>query len=172
MNFFRRIFGNTKSNHPIRKIPTAPAGWNLTIADLMREMNEGKRKSVGSPEVDWARDYERSLLPSNTRFPKEGDVYESISDMEVDYMTAWRAPFTRGGKAMIRKGERFWIDSAPNSQCPISVYAMAIRYDALEIEAIPASDRENPKYNGYYFSIKTADLISRYRLVDENYKKE
>ena len=138
----------------------------------MREMKEGKRKSVGSPEVDWARDYERSLLSSSTRFPKAGDVYSAIEDMEVSYMTAWRAPFTGGGKTTIRRGERFWIDSAPSSERPISVYAVAIRYDALELEVIPVAERENPKYNRYYFSFKTEDLNTRFDLVDENYKKE
>ena len=172
MNFLRRLFGNTKPVPPSRQMPPAPSDWRLTIDDLMREMKEGKRKSIGSPEVDWARDYERSLLLSSTRFPKQGDVYSAIEDMEVSYMTAWRAPFTGGGKTTIRRGERFWIDSAPSSQQPISVYAVAMRYDALELEVIPAVERENPKYNGYYFSFKTEDLNTRFHLVDENYQKE
>lgn len=172
MNFLRRLFGKTKPVQSNRQIPPAPSDWRLTIDDLMCEMKEGKRKSIGSPEVDWARDYERSLLSSSTRFPKQGDVYSAIEDMEVSYMTAWRTPFTGGGKATVRKGERFWIDSAPNSPRPISVYAVAVRYDALELEVIPAVEREDPKYNGYYFSFKTEDLNARFNLVGEDYKKE
>lgn len=138
----------------------------------MREMSEGKRKSVGSPEADWARDYERNLLPAQTRFPREGDVYEALEDMEVNYLTAWRAPFTGGGSTLIRKGERFWIHSSPSTPQPISVYALGLRYDALEQEVIPAADRENPQYEGYYFSFKTAVLTTRFLLVSENYKPE
>ena len=38
---------------------------------------------MGSPEVEWAIDYERSLIPVGTRFPKKGDVYEPATDVEI-----------------------------------------------------------------------------------------
>jgi hypothetical protein len=41
--------------------------WNFTFADLMAEMKAGKRDSVGQPELDWVRDYERSLIPAAAR---------------------------------------------------------------------------------------------------------
>ncbi len=65
------------------KIPPAPEGWNKTLADLDAEYRAGARVTLGSPEVDWAREYERSLLPADTRFPREGDVYEALEDFEL-----------------------------------------------------------------------------------------
>ena len=41
---------------------------------------------MGSPEVEWAIDYERSLIPVGTRFPKKGDVYEPATDVEISYL--------------------------------------------------------------------------------------
>jgi len=72
--------------------PPAPPGWKKTIEDLFDESRAGNRSSVGSPEVDWARDYERSLIPAGTRFTKSGDIYQAIIDVEVSYLTSWSAP--------------------------------------------------------------------------------
>ena len=41
----------------ITKSSTPPRGWNRTIEDLTKEMNEGKRTFIGQPEIDWAREY-------------------------------------------------------------------------------------------------------------------
>lgn len=56
-----------------RQTSPAPPGWNKTIQDLFDEAKT-TRSTVGPPEVEWARDYERSLIPAGTRFPKKGDV--------------------------------------------------------------------------------------------------
>jgi hypothetical protein len=85
--------------------PPAPPDWNKTIQDLLDEAKKSG-SAVGSPEVDWARDYERSLIPSGTRFPKKGDVYEAIRDVEVSFMTSWLAPLTGGGTGTLIKGQR------------------------------------------------------------------
>src|SRR5215203_6896773 len=87
-------------------IPPAPPGWNKTISELVAETTSGLRKSVGPYEIEWARDYERSLLPADVRFPKEGDLYEALQDVQIDYLTSWAAPFTGSGKGILKKGER------------------------------------------------------------------
>jgi len=53
--------------------------------------DEADGSPVGPPEVDWARNYERSLIPAGTRFPKKGDVYEATEDLQVSYLTSWSA---------------------------------------------------------------------------------
>jgi len=152
-------------------VPPRPHGWNLTIADLMAEMNAGKRKSLGSPEAEWARDYERSLIPADTRFPKQGDVYEAQHDTPVHFMTAWNAPFTGGGESVLKTGDRVLIDQIPSDPKPISVYAVALDYGPMEIRVVPEADRTNPKYGGFYFSLKTVDLNRDFKLVQEGYEK-
>lgn len=156
----------------MKKVPPAPAGWKLTIADLCAEMKAGKRKSVGSPETDWARDYERSLLPANTRFPKKGDVFEAVEDVQIQFMTAWAAPFTGSGEGILKKGERVFIDQEPSTPKPIGVYAVAMDYDAAESRLVSGAERSDPKYSGFYFSLKTAVLNRQFRLVDTGYEKE
>lgn len=67
---------------------SAPPGWNKTLANLMKEVEEGRLLGIGSPETDWARDYERSLLPQHVRFPQKGDIYEAHEDVPVQYMVS------------------------------------------------------------------------------------
>src|SRR5580765_2993799 len=103
-----------------KSIPPAPLGWNKTCADLFDEMKRGERTSVGSPEVDWARDYERSQIPAGMRFPRKGDIYEALEDMTVHYMTSWAAPVTGGGDGVLKKGDRVIVDNDPTDPRPIS----------------------------------------------------
>jgi hypothetical protein len=156
----------------MKKVPPAPSGWDLTIEDLVAQMKLGKRKSVGSPETDWARDYERSLLPPDVRFPQKGDVYEAQESVAVHYMTAWGAPFTGGGEGQLEQGDRVFIDSAPSNPRPISVYAVACDYRAIEQRMVPSSVRDDPTYSDFYFSLKVIDLHRYFRLVETGYEKK
>ncbi|MBL9198923.1 MAG: hypothetical protein JNL39_00395 [Opitutaceae bacterium] len=147
--------------------PPAPPSWNKTIADLFAEMKRGERTSVGSPEVDWARDYERSQLPAGLRFPRKGDVYEALEDVVVSYLTSWSAPYTGGGEGTLIKGDQVTVDTDPASDRAISTYAVAVDYAALEKRLVPATDRSEPKYSGFYFSLRTVDLNQKFKLVRE-----
>lgn len=147
--------------------PPAPAGWNKTLADLFDEMRRGERGSVGGPEVEWAREYERSLLPAGLRFPCKGDIYEAIDEVCVDYLTAWSAPYTGGGTGTLMKGDRVVIDVDPGTARPISAYAAAVDAAALEPRIVPMDDRTSPKYAGFYFSLKTVDLNRKFRLIEK-----
>lgn len=67
MKFLRRFFNKADPIRSAKVIPPMPEGWNLTMSDLMEEMKEGKRKSIGSPETDWAREYARSKISASYR---------------------------------------------------------------------------------------------------------
>jgi hypothetical protein len=149
-----------------RQAPPAPPGWNRTIQDLTDEAKK-TGSAVGSPEVDWARDYERSLIPAGTRFPKKGDVYEAIEDINVHYMTAWAAPYSGGGEGILHAGDRVLVSYDPTYPQPVAVYAQAVDYARVEERMVPESDRSNKKYNGFYFFLRTADLSRIFRLVHE-----
>jgi hypothetical protein len=148
-----------------RQTPPAPPGWNKTIQNLFDESKK-TGSAVGSPEVEWARDYERSLIPVGTRFPKKGDVYEATTDVEVRYLTSWSAPFTGGGSGTLKKGERVIIDYDPLSR-PIAANAKAINYTHVEEDMVPESDRSNMKYSGFYLVLKTLELSRDFKLVQE-----
>lgn len=148
--------------------PPAPAGWNKTIADLFRELEEGKRRTLGSPEVDWAREYERIWLPEAVHVPRKGEVYEVIEPCEATYLTAWEAPYTGGGEVMLSRGWRLRVSEVPRDEKPISVYAEAVEYKAVELLVVPAADRNAAKYRGFYFSVPTTVLSNKCRLGEED----
>ena len=125
-----------------------------------RKLNQrwGRPKSNG--------DYERSLIPAGTRFPKKGDVYEAARDVEVSYVTSWSAPFTGGGSGTLKKGERVIINYEPLSRS-IAANANAINYTHVEKEMVPESDRTSKKYSGFYLVLKTLELSRDFKLVHE-----
>jgi len=159
-NLLKKIFGSTdKSKSQIKE---RPKDWNLTISDLMNELNKGKRKQLNEPELTWAREYERSLIPISYRFPRKGDLYQSKQDQKIEFLTAWSAPYTGSGKAILHKGEKIWIDSDPIEKEPIGAYALPVDYEELELRMVPSSERNAGKYNGFYLSIDTKVLNEKF----------
>ena len=137
--------------------------------DLFAEMKAGKRTHVGSPEMDWARNYERSLIPPDMRFPVKGDVYEALEDVEVRYLTTWAAPFTGGGKGILQKGERVFVNHESTDPKPIGVNVMAVDYALLECRLVPEAERKAPKYSGFHLSLKTVALNTKLKLVETGF---
>src|ERR1700735_1427129 len=136
-----------------RETPPAPPRWSKTTRDLFEEAKK-TGSAVAPPEVGWARDYERSLIPAGTRFPKKGDVYEATRDVKVSYLTSWSAPFSGGGSGTLKKGERVIVNYEPPPR-PIATNAKAINYTRVEEGMVPESDRTNEKYSGFYLVLKT-----------------
>jgi len=149
-----------------------PKGWNLTTSDLMDELESGKRKEIGEPEITWASDYERSLIPAHYRFPKNGDLYESIKDQEIHFTTYYRAPFSSGGEAILYKGERIWIQSDSTEEELLMVYALPVDYKALESRIVPEIKRSDERYDGYSLYVRTVELNENFRLIQEDFDKE
>src|ERR1051326_5516482 len=64
----------------------------------------------------WMADYERSLLPANTVFPRDGQIWETIRDCEVPFraLVSWpQPPFS---KVMLSNGvivPQWWTKDAP-----------------------------------------------------------
>jgi hypothetical protein len=143
-----------------------PSDWNLTVNDLIEQMKAGKRAALSQPELDWAREYERLLIPEDFRFPNDGDVYESLIDQPVEFLVAWHGPFTTGGNGTLMKGERVRISSSAEDEKPIGVNALAVEHKRLEERMVPKEDRDDPKYGGFYFVFKTVELNKNFRLVE------
>lgn len=165
--FLKWLFTMKDASSPRAPNPPRPKNWDKTIGDLMQELSEGRRKSIGQPELDWAREYTRSLLPDGLRYPMKADVYEALSTQCIRYVTHWRKPFTGGHKTMIHSGERVWIHE-PSHERPISVHATPINYNLLEQRIVPAEDRLQPDYDGFSLSIDTMILLNNFRLVEMN----
>jgi hypothetical protein len=144
----------------------------LTISDLFEELKAGKRKEIKDPEMTRAREYERSLILSNYRFPKKGDLYAAKYDQDVSFMTSWQAPYTGGGTTKLFEGEQIWVDSNPMDEKPIGAYLLPVDYSDLENRIVSESDRSSFKYDGFYFHIATKTLNENFNLVRTSFSKE
>jgi len=167
---FEWLFKKRESSVPQDPAAPRPADWKKTSEDLMQELQSGQRRLIKEPEFRWAREYESSLLPDGIRYPRSGDVYESLVDQQIGYMTAWRAPYTGGGDGKILAGERVWIDNQPIDEKPIGVYAMPIEYEKLEKRMVPVEELSAAKYNGFCLSIKTMVLLEKFKLVETDHQ--
>jgi hypothetical protein len=109
-----------------------PKKWNKTIKELVEETRQGNRMSVNKQELEWARVYELSTLPSGTRFPRDGEIYEARKDIKVHFMISWAAPSSSGGEAMLFLGERIKVESPWREKRPLGSYAIPIDYEKIE----------------------------------------
>jgi hypothetical protein len=164
MSFLKRLLGITELKKPQKIKAERPPEWKSTISDLWSDMKAGKRRSIAQQEFEWAEDYERSLIPENCRFPRKGDLYESLEDQVVDFQTDWAMPYTGAGEGTLLKGERVRIEE-PRNDKPVIVSAKPVDYAKLEERMVPKQDRECPKYGRFYLRLKTMDLNTRFRLV-------
>ena len=72
-------------------------------------------------------------------------------------MTSWDTAYTGSGDSVLPKREKIRVETT-NSDKPIAVYCVPLDYDRLHNIIVPQSERESPKYSGYYFCISTKDL--------------
>jgi hypothetical protein len=149
----------------MKNVPPAPPGWNKTLAELYNEVKVGLRETVGQPEFTWGWDYEKSLLPSGTRFPKGGDVYEAKDDLELSYLITFQAPASGGSTGTLRKGERVVAVRNDYDPRPIVIYARPEPAEEIEKRLVPEAERTGQKFAGLLFSIKTYDLNTKFKLV-------
>lgn len=124
-----------------------------------------EKRTISAEELEWARSYERDKLRTWARFPKDGEEFEANSEVEVDYVTHWQAPFTGGGKGKLLKGTRVRVSVSERHPEPIGVYAQPVEYLRLENELVPAAERSAPKYGGFSLSISVAQLNRDFHLV-------
>ena len=169
MNFFQLLFGKREKPSEDAIPKKRPVDWNLTTADLMDELTEGKRDSLGSQERIWALDYERSILPTDIRFPKKGDVYESLEDQTVHFLIAYSAPFTGGGEGVLLKGDKIWIHNNVTEDNSMGEYAIPVNYKELEMRMVTPDERDSLRYDGFYFYFKTVDLNEKFKLVETGF---
>jgi hypothetical protein len=149
---------------PAPPTPPAPADWTRTVKNLLDEMRQGLRKSVGSPETEWAIDYERSLLPPGIRFPGKGDVYVTNAPVPVTLHISWRSPPTTDVMYTLPAGCRVRVASE-SADRPITVYAVPVEYEAIEKVALSWWTRIRPDYGGYYMALNTSELIRSFSLT-------
>jgi len=134
-----------------------------TNEELNEELRLGQRKSITQEDLLKSEELKRILYPDWIVYPKGGEIYEAIDDVEVLYMTSWGAPFTGGGNVIFPKGETIKV-ATPNRPKPTSVYCEAVNYKKLHHLVVPEKDRSAPDYGGYYFAIETLTLNTKFKF--------
>jgi len=134
-----------------------------TVDELFDEVKKGK--TVSGKAIENARKLSKALMPTGLFYPKGGEVYEAIQDIQISYLTHFMAPFTGGDKAKLFKGERV-IVSKPNQSKPLGYYCYPINDDEIEHRIIPNSDKNDPAYNGFSLSIDTKSLNSDFKQIE------
>lgn len=142
-----------------------PEGWDRTYEDLTCELEQGMRPELGSPELEWAFAYERTLIPVGSRFPRPGDIYRASRSMVTRFFTEHRSPVTGGGKAPILPGETFAIDCDPEQSEPIYILARPCDRALVEARVVTPEERKLPTYSGFYFQLRTLELLANFELV-------
>lgn len=141
-----------------------PPGWNKTHADLTAELHSGKRAKIVREEMEWATQYEQSQLPPDIRFPKVGEIYEALEDMDVQFEIYFAAPVTNNGNGRLFKGERVKIKHIMPQDRPIRALARPVKYRAVEKRFLSEAQRE-PPYSHFYIVFTTLELSASFRHV-------
>ena len=163
-----KVVGKPAAAEP-KPIPPRPADWTMTLDDLFEQLQAGERDSIGSPEREWALDYQRSLLPEQTRYPRQGDVYESLQTRTVSYITNWNRPYSGDGEGQLLTGDRVWISDDPGEQQALGSYAHALDYPVLEQRMVAEDIRSSRSFTGFHFYFSTVELNTRFKLVATDY---
>jgi hypothetical protein len=95
---------------------------------------------------------------------RKGERYQSKAPLEVIAMTAWTAPCTGGEDGVLPAGEEFVVSNDP-PEGATAVYCDPVRYDELHAHFVPAKDRSNKRYSGYYLCIDLGLIAERCERV-------
>jgi hypothetical protein len=145
---------------------SAPLGWNKTVHDLMTEVSQGKRQQLSGTDDEfiWAIEYERSLLPSGTVFPRKNQVWETIRDCEVRFVAVYEGQAGQVGAAWLPTTERVRI--LADCEQAVSVSLLPLRYDELHNSIVPEGIRQSPSYRDYLLDLRVSDFNEHFLLVE------
>jgi hypothetical protein len=154
-----------------------PLKWNKTTDGVDVD---------AAASLRWAMEYERSLLPPSTIFPRPGQVWETVRDCEVGFeacmtysgpkFTTVRFPNGRRvtmqaigkrdvvlpfGTARLPKGERVRVVTRTGTAefadpKPLYVLLQPLRYDELRESIVPQELRTASTYTGDRLCVSTA----------------
>ena len=151
------------------KLPPLPK-WNKTTDDI--DSAEFIRSSL---------DYERSLLPPDLVFPRVGQIWETLRDCDVHFQ-AWFTvkgthdwfpqplplvteilqsgqtvqlfPHFAAGRIALKQGERVRIHALDDTNRPLQVIFVPLRYDELHQTVVP--DEQRRRRSHYVLTLRTA----------------
>ena len=134
-----------------------------TVEDVLKEAEP--RKEISNKELNWALNYERSLLDKNVRYPKDGEIFEAKSDVEVYCCIYCLNPSSSGVDCIIPKGTRVIVRYYKDNK-PLMVDVIPINYDQIDKLVVPKEERNAHKYAGYNLSTNIDALNKEFSLCE------
>jgi len=135
--------------------------------DLMLEKLSGvSRKFSGADEIRWARDYEISLLPPTTVFPRHNQIWAPSEACEVDVDCIFATPSGLSSKGILGKGERVRILGTDFHPKPLVVDFLPIRYDDLHEMFVPSEIRCMERYTNYVLTVRILYFNEHFELLE------
>ncbi len=90
---------------------------------------------------------------------RRGERYRATRPLHIIAMTSWFAPCTGGNDAILPAGEEFVVSSDP-VEGATAVSCDPVQYDQLHSHFVPARDRRNRRYRGYYLCVTIAEILA------------
>ncbi|MCB9426331.1 MAG: hypothetical protein H6584_04805 [Flavobacteriales bacterium] len=112
-------------------IPVKPKDWCLTYEDLKQEAKSGKRKTIRRYEIEWANEYEKSLIPKGYRYPHIDDVYVFNQELTLFFSSQWSGPWGSGDYYTFQKGMKCQITYGDNIIRPERFYLRPFNYEEI-----------------------------------------
>lgn len=134
-----------------------------TVEELFDKVKKGK--AVDGKAIERARKLSKALMPAGLIYPKGGEVFEAINDIQISYLTHFMAPYSGGGKAKLFKGERVFI-SNPGQDKPLGYNCYPINAGEIEDRIIPLADKDAPAYNGFHLFVDTKTLNAGFKQIE------
>ena len=97
--------------------------------------------------------------------PRNDDLFQCIEDIEVAFLTHWRAPYTGGGRGVLPKGTKVRVLVSPNVREPAAYYARPIDNGSVEAALVPVAERTSAKYDGFSLVLGIAELTTGFRRI-------
>jgi len=110
-------------------------------------------------------EFERSFLGNEFRYPRDGEIYEAVIDVEIAYLTQWASPYTGGDSFVLKAGEQIKVDVSEHNPEPLTVFASSTDPERLEEQIVPKDVRGTEGYGGYCLAVECIKLRDCFRLV-------
>jgi hypothetical protein len=100
-----------------------------------------------------------------------GDRFITLQDIKTTGATAWAAPCTGSFECVIPEGT-ILVAKYDQVKGAMGFSCAPENYKEFERKFVPASDRNELKYGGYYFSFLNADIGQKIKLISHAASKE
>ena len=94
---------------------------------------------------------------------KVGEIYCSVKELKIDYLTHCRLPYTGGGKGILQKHVKVYLKGTSQGGRNTQVFLYPVIGRKVERNLIPKADRLDRKFDGYTIIVERAVFEQSFR---------